>query len=481
MTTRLPRAATIRLLLPLAVAFTVLHPLRPLARQGSDTEGVIDISSEFEKQIERIQSRLLSNPDMDAEKQSVLLTWLIELYDSTSRYEEVGKCYEKILSFFPQDVGVRNRYAEFLMRRLHKTKKARRILVDALRYAELTEAKASDRGNTHLLLGRLAYGEGDYGKAIDEFTKAVFLFEERPGLREKALESLVSSYVRIGDYDEAFEEKLRIIAARGRYSAGEKKELAELLERSGKKNGKDLSRLIEDAIEKEKEKKQARIESKGAELVSIESPDGFPLEGTFYRAEGKRAALFVAPPGRSRTVFDVTAQLVYASGASALTLDLRGSGGSRLFDPEDPRERDDEKMKDDVRAGIRFLENRLEVPGDSIVIVTAGEGAAIVESAVARSGIKSSVAYLSPVFDRENVETFNAISFRPDLPVLIIYSVEDRSSLLSVEFFRKAKKLSRLRVLELQKKGHGTGILSRSPAALKALLDWIDVATIDRP
>jgi tetratricopeptide (TPR) repeat protein len=462
-------------------AAAVLGPPSSPAQEEPDTEGVIDISSEFLKQIERIRSRLLANPDMDAERQAVLLTWLIELYDSTSRYDEVRKCYEKILSFFPQDVGVRNRYAAFLMRRLHETEKARRLLTDALRYGELTEAKAADRGSTHLLLGELAYAGGDYVKAIDEFKNAVFMFEERPDLREKALESLASSYVRIGKYDEAFEAKLKVIATRGRSSAEERKELAELLDRSGKKSGKDLARLIEDVVKKAKEGRKGRIESKGAELVSFESLDGFPLEGTFYRTDGKRAALFIAPPGRSRLAFDVAAQLVFASGTSALTLDLRGSGNSRSLPQDDPRERDRARMKDDVRAGIRFLAKRLDVAGDSIVIVTAGDGAAIVESALARSGMKSPVAYLSPVFDLEDVVTFNAISFRPDLPVLIIYSTEDRSSLLSVEFFRKTKKLSRLDVLELQKKGHGTNILSRSPAALKALLDWINVATTNHP
>jgi hypothetical protein len=134
-------------------------------------------------------------------------------------------------------------------------------------------------------------------------------------------------------------------------------------------------------------------------------------------------------------------------------------------------------LPDDVVAGYQYLSDRLQISSDQLVIIGEGAACAYIEIAMRRGHIDAPVVYLSPVFDSEDRELGDAISFHPNRGALLFYSKEDLHSLKSTSYFKQKKNLEKLKIAVFDNAGHGIDILRRDPAALEALQVWLREST----
>jgi tetratricopeptide (TPR) repeat protein len=453
----------------------ILFATRGLAElQNDNQQGVIDLQSETARQIEQIKARLSLDLDMPAERQTVLLLWLIELCDSTSRFRDVKSSYEKILSFYPCDVGVLNRYARFTLEREKNIQGADSLLQSARTCGKLIKANNFDRGTTRHLIARVHIYRGEYDQAISDLDSAFSLFSEAPKQQLRVLKDLVTTLHTASRYDEAIDTLLRLIGIQRGFNAQDMNDLKQLMELTEKYRSSDALQLARKAVEDGRILREKEIEKQGGKLVQFASLDGFPLEGTFYRGEKEGAAIFIPAPGDYRGLYSVSNQLLYADGISSLSIDLRNDESTAASASDQVLEKTIGRLPDDVAAGVLFLQNKLSLKKEQIAIIAESSACAIVETAIYDHKLASPVLYISPIFDEASMDLSNAIAFRPEKPVFVIYSMEDRVAYSSTDFFKRTKPTADLETLELMNAGHGMTILKSSPNALATIETWVE-------
>jgi tetratricopeptide (TPR) repeat protein len=439
-----------------------------------EIEGALDLTAEARKQIEQLEGMLTRNGDMSAERQAVILLWLVDLYESVGDYGEVERSYRRVLAFFPADVGIMNSYALFLIDLRRDGERAESLLVAASHWGRYTDARSLDRAGTYELLARVELDKDDYESAIRDASTAVVLRDDESSAGARRL--LARSYVGAGDYDAAARTYVDLIALEHGAVVEDLNALKLMVDRTQTYEAADLNDVIERAIQERDTERRRQAEAEGAELVTIPSSDGFLLEGTLRRRQGEGAVLFVPDLGSTRTVYKPYAQLLGIDGISSLTLDLRGQGGSRcdsLLTQENMPLAHAQRLPDDVVAGFRYLREQLGLESPRIAIVSEGYAAPVVEMALPEGGLAAPVVYLSPAFLSPDKELANAIAFHPDLPILLYYSSEDLHALRSCSYFRNYKDFNKLEVRTVRDSGRGVGILRRNPGALEAFQVWI--------
>lgn len=443
--------------------------------QESDSrQGIIDLNQRIEIQIAEIEARLSGDPDLPAERQAVYRFWLIELYDSTGRSDDVIRNYEIIVSLFPYDVGTLNRYARFMLERQNDRDAAESLVAKARQYAGLIEVSDVDRGTTVYLQASIDMTRERYENAVSGFTTAAFLCEEDPGTHYAALSGLTQALALSGRYGEAVDAYLGLLGKMERYGQEETDRLGNLLNLAGAPRTRTPQQLIADAIERERQKRRERIEGEGATLVSISAGAGSSLEGTLYQGQHPGAVVYLAPPDGTRLRFRLFSQLLFTQGISVLSLDLRNAAGAGDFSGAVTDSSGSARLEDAVAAAVSFLADTLALGDERIVIVSEGPVCGTVELALFQHRLSCPVIHLSPQFPRHSREFANAVPFHPPRPVLIIYSAEDRAALLSLERLRELGALPQREILKLEKAGHGSALLKRSPRALSRFLSWIE-------
>jgi tetratricopeptide (TPR) repeat protein len=449
-----------------------------LAQVIEEKRGTLDYTRAIEDEIEYLETSLKTAGDMAFERQSLLLLWLVDLYQTVGDYDGVESSYRRILVFFPDDIGVINSYARFLFEKRQDTARAESLLVGAYRWYSYKDTRALDKGDTNELLARVRIDMGDYKSAIWHATAAIELKDDEASAGARRV--LAQAYELGGDIDAAADTYLQLIALERGAVTEDINALKLIIARTDTYADADLNELIARAIEEKTADRQREAEAEGAELVEIPSTGGVVLEGTLRRREGTGAILFVPDLGGSRTVFRPYAQLLGIDGISSLTLDLRGQGGSRsdsLLSHEQLPLRHSRRLQDDVAAGFRFLQDALEQDPGAIVIVTTGYAAPVVEKALTGDGLAAPVAYLSPAFYPHDNELANSIAFHPDLPILLYYGAEDLHASRSCTYFRSAKQFNKLQAKPFKNAGRGVDILRRNPAALEAFQVWVRTVT----
>jgi tetratricopeptide (TPR) repeat protein len=445
-----------------------------LAQTQEEIEGALDLSRAAKEQIETFEGMLRRNGDMSAEKQAVIMLWLVDLYESIGEFDGVEWSYRRVLAFFPADVGVMNAYALFLIEKRHDGERAESLLVEASHWGRYTDARSLDRGGTYQLRSRVEIEKGDFESAIRHATMAVELMDDESSADARRV--LAKSYLGAGYYDTAAEVYIDLIALERGAVTEDINALKLFIDRTDSYTAEDLNVLIDRAIADREAEKRRRVEAEAAELVAIPSSDGVMLEGTLRRRGGEGAILFIPDLGSTRTVYKPYAQLLGIDGISSLTLDLRGQGGSRsdsLLTQENLPLTHAQRLPDDVVAGFRFLERELRLDPSRIVIVTEGFAAPVVEQSLPRGGLAAPVVYLSPAFVPSDKDLANSVAFHPDLPILLFYSSEDLHALRSCSYFRKAKTFNKLKVYPLRNSGRGVDILRRNPDALESFQTWM--------
>lgn len=456
-------------LLALTIAFSSAS-----GQENDSRQGIIDLNQSIEAQIADLESRLTGNPDQPAERQAAYHLWLIELYDSAGRPDDVMQSFEKIVSFFPYDVGILNRYAQYMLERRHDRDAAESLIARARQFAGLIQVTDVDRGTTLYLQASIDLDKKHYSNAISEFTTAAFLCEEAPGTHFAALSGLTQALSLAGRYQEAADAYLSLLGQKEWYDSYEMDRLRNLLNLAGTHQTLTPEQLIAAAVERERRKRQEQIEQEGATLVSLATSRGLPLEGTLYEGRHPGAVIYLAPPAGTRMAFRLFSQLLFTEEISVLALDLRNTASTAGTSGAETDSSDPDQAQDAVAAAVSFMREKYALAGEQVVIISEGSVCEAVELALFRHRLRCPVLHLSPLFDRRSRQFANAVPFRPVLPVMIIYSIEDRAALLSLERMRGLNTLPTLEILELEKAGHGAEMLKRSPQALAAFLSWIE-------
>ncbi len=465
----------------MVILLVVALLLCPSFAAGQQSEGIIDLRADAEEQIARIETLLRGNADMAAERQAIMLRWLVDLYGMVGDDDNVEWCFRRILAFFPYDVGAMNAYAQFLLDTRKDEARAESLLVSASQWGRYTDARSLDRGRTYELLARTEFDKGGYDEAVRFADLAIELVDDESSAGARRL--LAESYRGLGAHDKAAGAYIDLIALERGANREDINALKLIVGQTEKYGAADLNGIIEAAISKRADEHRRQIEAEGAELVSFTSSDGVVLEGTLRRRSGEGALLFVPNIGGTRAIYKPYAQLLGIDGVSSLSLDLRGQGGSRsdsLLTQKNLPIRHFERLPDDIVAGFRYLQNELGLDPGRIAIVTEGRACGLVEKAVHRGQLHVPVVYLSPIFERQDRELINAIAFHPTQPILLYYSSEDLHAMKSTIFYQETNDFEHLDIRVLDRAGHGVDVLRRDPAALETFQAWAR-SVVNRP
>lgn len=202
--------------------------------------------------------------------------------------------------------------------------------------------------------------------------------------------------------------------------------------------------------------------------VAFAAADGTSLAGTFYasNAEPAPAVLLVHMLGGRREDWANVAERLQQQGLAALTIDLRGHGGSGGTSMPLAG------MAQDVRAAATWLSARAGVRPNAIGIAGASLGGSFALRIAVELPAVRSVALLSPSLDFRGVRIDPALVRKYGArPLLFIASGEDPYALRTVkELVTDTSGIREQRVSSAV--AHGTHLLTADADLTTALVDW---------
>ena len=213
--------------------------------------------------------------------------------------------------------------------------------------------------------------------------------------------------------------------------------------------------------------------------VTFASLDGTQLSGEFFEAAGRpssfaRGASEDKSPGvvlvhmlsRNKSDWRGLPDRIRDAGITALTIDLRGHGGSS------GSASDLGAMVQDVRAAAQWLASRANVRPDAIAVVGASLGASLALLAASETPLVRAVAVVSPSLDYRGLRTDTAVIKRiGSRPIWLAASTEDPYALRSVKELTDEGATGEQRLSGVR--GHGTALLWADPDLAGALVDWL--------
>lgn len=203
--------------------------------------------------------------------------------------------------------------------------------------------------------------------------------------------------------------------------------------------------------------------------ITFQSADGTMLSGEFYEAANRPAPAVVLVHMLSRTKGDWHAlpDRIRDAGITALTIDLRGHGGSS-GSPADLA-----AMVQDVRAAALWLSSRPNVRPDAVAIVGASLGASLALLAAAELPQVRAIALLSPSLDYRGLRTDAALVKRLGARRLwLAASTEDPLALRTLRDFAADDSGPREQHVS-SVAAHGTQLLERDGDLARVLVDWL--------
>jgi alpha-beta hydrolase superfamily lysophospholipase len=203
--------------------------------------------------------------------------------------------------------------------------------------------------------------------------------------------------------------------------------------------------------------------------VTFQSPDGTTIAGEFFEAAARPSpgVVLVHMLSRTRSDWHALPDRIRDAGITALTIDLRGHGGSS------GSASDLTAMVQDVRAAVQWLASRANVRPDAIAIVGASLGASLALLATAQTQLVRAVGVVSPSLDYRGLRTDTALIKRIGArPIWMAASTEDPLALRTVRDFAAESSGPREQHLS-SAAAHGTRLLERDDEVARALVDWL--------
>jgi len=454
----------------------LLVALLPAVSALAQESGRIDTRDSLEQRIQELEQ--LVGGDIAAERQSVSLRWLADLYVQAGRLNDAEAAYQRILVFFPGDVATSNDYARFLLEHRDDPVTAEKALHDAIQWAESAPTPPPYLGTTFALRARALLELARYDESLRQSERALELLDDKAA--EEALRVKATCLQEMDRADDAAKAWRHLIGISHASNPDDKAALLALTARKGvsaERFQKEIAKAIADA-RKEREKV---AKGEGARIIDITAPDGVLLEATLRPGKEKAAVLFVPEGGSRRSAFTPYAQLMTLDGVTTLTLDTRGQGDSRsdtIPSPEAMSTYNAGQLPADVAAAVHWLESKGGVPRDRIAVVAEGGAAVWVERALREQNISPIAVYLSPTFDETDLDLMSALAFRAPRPLLVLASDEDVYAMRSLGFFTDnvptdgsaSTTTTQVRVFSFA--GHGVSLM-RDPGHFADIHAWL--------
>ena len=203
--------------------------------------------------------------------------------------------------------------------------------------------------------------------------------------------------------------------------------------------------------------------------VAFQSPDGTTIAGEFFEAATRPSpgVVLVHMLTRNKSDWHALPDRLRDAGITALSIDLRGHGGSSGSSS------DLKAMVQDVRAAAQWLASRPNVRPDAIAIVGASLGASLALLAAADTPLVRAVGVVSPSLDyrglRTDVGLIKRIGARP---LWLAASADDPLALRTVRDFAADSSGPREQHVS-SVAAHGTRLLDRDEDVARALVDWL--------
>jgi dienelactone hydrolase len=204
------------------------------------------------------------------------------------------------------------------------------------------------------------------------------------------------------------------------------------------------------------------------QTVSINSPDGVVLVGTFLTANkpNSPALLLLHQWESDRHSWDDFARRLQDDGFNVLAIDGRGFGESiKRADgtsvAEGRTEADVKAMLGDVGASFDFLSRQKDVDPDRVGIIGASYGSSLALMFAAENPKVAAVALLSPGLNYfGNMQTEPAITNYRSRPVFLAAAKDDPESFNAVTRLKVlTSEPDRAMAVSVVKGGHGTALL----------------------
>ncbi len=214
------------------------------------------------------------------------------------------------------------------------------------------------------------------------------------------------------------------------------------------------------------------------QAVTVTTPDGVPLAGTWWGQPGRGpAVLLLHMLGRNRSDWDPLAEALAAAGMSVLTVDFRGHGestrqGSRRLDYNDFNSHEWRMLTDDAEAAVAWMARRAEVDSARIGVVGASIGANSALVTASNDGRVRTLVLLSPGIDYHGLRTERAMERYGTRSILLVASADDEYSAGTVKRLGSLAR-GRYSVKVFQKAGHGTQMFSAEPTLAPLIRGWL--------
>ncbi|MGQ0735345.1 MAG: alpha/beta hydrolase [Acidobacteriota bacterium] len=202
--------------------------------------------------------------------------------------------------------------------------------------------------------------------------------------------------------------------------------------------------------------------------VTFTAADGTALAGMVYESSNRPApaVVFVHALGGAKQDWALLADRVQEAGATVLTFDLRGHGGSGGDATRLPQ------MTTDVRAALTWLAARPGLRRGAVALVGASLGASLAALVASDTPDVRAVALVSPSIDYRGVRldstVLKALAGRP---LWLSASAEDPYALRSVRDLAAAGGPVEQRLSDVR--AHGSALLAGDPSLGRALVDWL--------
>jgi len=212
----------------------------------------------------------------------------------------------------------------------------------------------------------------------------------------------------------------------------------------------------------------ADVEASGR-AVTFPSLDGTALTGEYFEASARPApaVVLVHMLTRSKSDWGSLPDRLQEAGITALTVDLRGHGGSSGSSQALP------EMVQDVRAAVQWLAGRQGVRPGSIALVGASLGGSLSLLATVELPAVRAVALLSPSLDYRGLRTdVNLVKRLGGRSLWLAASAEDPLALRTLRDFAADTSGPREQAIS-NTAAHGTALLDRDAEVGRALVDWL--------
>jgi pyridoxine 5-phosphate synthase len=196
--------------------------------------------------------------------------------------------------------------------------------------------------------------------------------------------------------------------------------------------------------------------------VTFPSLDGTPLAGEFFEAASRPSpgVVLVHMLSRDKSDWRGLPDRIRDAGITALTIDLRGHGGSS-------------GSPSDLAAAVRWLAARPNIRPDAVAIVGASLGASLALLAAVDTQLVRAIGVVSPSLDYRGLRTDTALVKRVGArPIWMAASSEDPLALRTVRDFAADSSGPREQHVS-SIAAHGTQLLDRDLDVARALVDWL--------